>query len=199
MDQQEYKKRFSYAEYYKALLLFYHAIRVLQENRKTSHLIDQPFIERIMLSVTEVNGCAMCSYAHSSMALKQGFSQEEIESFLTGDASYIVPHEAKALLFAQHYAYNSGYADKEAYEALIDEYGKEKSEVILSAIKVIMVGNIMGIPLSAFVSRLKGKRYKGSSLLYEISMILSSIVFIPISAIHSIFYKTRLRFSSTNA
>jgi len=199
MDQQEYKKRFSYAEYYKALLLFYHAIGVLKENRKTSHLIDQAFIERIMLSVTEVNGCAMCSYAHSSMALKQGFSQEEIESFLTGDGSYIVPHEAKALLFAQHYADTRGYVDRETYKVLKEEYGEEKSEIILSAIKVIMVGNIMGIPLSAFVSRLKGKPYKGSSLFYEISMILSSIIFIPVSAIHSTFYKTRLRFSSTNA
>jgi len=199
MGDQEYKRRFSYAEYYKALLLFYHAIGVLKENRKTSHLIDQAFIERIMLSVTEVNGCAVCSYAHTSMALKQGFNQEEIESFLSGKDTHILPYEAKALLFAQHYADSRGYVDKEAYEALIDEYGEEKSEIILSAIKVIMMGNIMGIPMSAFVSRLKGKPYKGSSIFYEISMILSSIIFIPLSAIHSIFYKTRLRFSSTHA
>ena len=194
-DHQEYKKRFTYGEYYKALLLFYHAIKVLKENRKTSHLLDEKFIERIMLSVTEVNGCAVCSYAHTSMALKQGFDQEEIISFLGGEGTYIVPHEAKALLFAQHYADTRGYIDKETYDALITEYGEDKSEVILSAIKIIMVGNMMGIPMSAFGSRFKGKPYKGSSLFYEISMMLSSIIFIPVSAIHAIFYKTRLRFA----
>jgi AhpD family alkylhydroperoxidase len=151
-----------------------------------------------MLSVTEVNGCAVCSYAHTSMALKQGFDQEEIESFLGGKDTHILPHEAKALLFAQHYADSRGHVDRETYKVLIEEYGEEKSEVILAAIKVIMVGNIMGIPMSAFGSRLKGKPYRGSSIFYEISMMLSSILFIPVSAIHSIFYKTRLRFSPTN-
>ena len=196
MNYQEYKKRYSFAEYYKALLLLYHAMSVLKKNRKTTHLIDQKFIERIMLSVTQVNGCALCSYAHTSMALKQGFNQEEIQSFLGGKDTYIIPDEAKALLFAQHYADTRGYIDREAYNVLIKEYGKDKSEVILSAVKVMMVGNIIGIPMSAFASRFKGKPYKGSSIFYEIFMILSSIIFIPVSVIHSIFYKTRLRFSS---
>lgn len=196
MDHQEYKKRFTFLEYYKGLLLMYKAIGVLKNNRKDS-IINEAFIERIMLSVTEVNGCAACSYAHTSMALKQGFSQEEIESFLGGSDDFVVPEEAKARLFAQHYADNGGSIDKEAYKVLLDEYGKEKSEVILAAIKVMMVGNMVGIPISAFGSRLKGKPYKGSSLFYEISMMLSSILFIPISFIHSLFYKTTLRFATS--
>ena len=175
----------------------YHGIKILKDNRKSTHLLDEAFIERIMLSVTEVNGCAICSYAHTSMALKQGFNQEEIESFLGGDGTYIVPHEAKALLFAQHYADTRGYIDKEAYDALLEEYGEREREVILSAIKIMMVGNMIGIPMSAFGSRFKGQPYKGSSIFYEIFMMLSSIIFIPVSSIHAIFYKKRLRFAST--
>jgi len=30
------------------------------------------FIERIMLAVTEVNGCPLCSYAHTKMPLRLG-------------------------------------------------------------------------------------------------------------------------------
>lgn len=197
MDYQEYKKRYSFLEYYKALLFLYHSISILKKNKKTTHIIDEGFIERIMLSVTEVNGCAVCSYAHTSMALKQGFDQEEIESFLGGKDTHIVPHEAKALLFAQHYADTRGYIDRETYKIFIEEYGEKESEVILAAIKVMMVGNMIGIPMSAFGSRFKGKPYKGSSIFYEIFMMLSSIIFIPLSAIHAIFYKKRLRFGST--
>ena len=197
MQDQGYKKKYSYIEYYKALLLLYKAIGIIKGNKKTP-LIDEQFIERIMLRVTEVNGCAVCSYAHTSMALKQGFSQEEIESFLGGSNEYVIPEEAKALLFAQHYADARGYVDKGAYEVLIETYGEEKSEVILSAIKVMMVGNMIGIPMSAFSSRLKGKPYKGSSLLNEIGMMLSTIIFLPLSALHSLFYRKEIRFASLN-
>lgn len=37
-------------------------------------------IERIMLAVTEVNGCAICSYAHAKIALAGGMGQEEIQN-----------------------------------------------------------------------------------------------------------------------
>lgn len=193
-EKQEYKKRYSLAEYYKAFLLLYPAIGNIKRNRKTS-IVSQQFIERIMLRVTEVNGCAVCSYAHTSMALKQGFSQEEIESFLGGGEDYIVPEEAKALLFAQHYADSRGLVDPKAYDVLIETYGEEKGAIILSAIKVMMVGNMIGIPMSAFGSRLKGKPYKGSSIFYEILMMLSTILVLPLSAIHSIFYRKNIRFA----
>ena len=45
-----------------------------------------------------------CSYAHTQMALKQGFSREEIEAFLSVSKAYVVSEEASAILFAQHYA-----------------------------------------------------------------------------------------------
>lgn len=55
--------------------------------------------------------------------------------------------------------------------------------MILSAISLMMYGNICGLPLSAFISRLRGKKYANSTLVYEIVMLLSII---PISLIAAI-------------
>jgi len=49
-----------------------------------------------------------------------------------------------------------------------------------------MAGNIYGIPYSAFVSRIMGKPYKNSSLIYETGMQLAGLVFLPIASIHGI-------------
>jgi len=68
----------------------------------------------------------------------------------------------------------------------VKEYGKEKALGILGATRMIMIGNIIGIPFSAFRSRLKGKPIKKSNLIYEIGMMLSIIVFLPVAFKHSI-------------
>jgi hypothetical protein len=83
------------------------------------------------------------------MALKQGMSSEEINSFLSGDRTFINKEEAKAIVFAQHYADTRGFPKKDAYDLLVDEYGKQKVKVIISAIQLMHAGNIYGIPYSA--------------------------------------------------
>ena len=88
---------------YCALVAVPRAILKLRRNRKTK-LVDSKFIERLQLAVTEVNGCAACSYQHTKMALQQGMSNEEISSFLSGGDNFIKAEEAKTIMFAQHYA-----------------------------------------------------------------------------------------------
>ena len=161
------------------------AVAKIIKNRRKK-LVDKAFLERLMLAVTEVNGCTVCSYAHSYVALKQGMSNEEINSFLSGDEKFIDPVEAKAIAFAQHFADTRGFPKNDAYKTIIDEYGKEKAEIILSAIQLIMVGNMYGIPYSAFKSRLKGKPYKDSSLIYELGMLIAGLILLPISLIHGV-------------
>jgi AhpD family alkylhydroperoxidase len=150
---------------------------------KRNKTVDKDFVERLQLAVTEVNGCAACSYAHTYMALKQGMSPEEINSFLRGDGTFINQDEAKAIFFAQHYADTRGFPKKDAYDPLVDQYGKTKMKIILSAIQLMYAANIYGIPSSALMSRLKGKPYKDSSLIYEIGMIIGGIFLFPISQI----------------
>jgi len=158
--------------------------KLIGNNR--SKLVDKQFIERLQLAVTEVNGCAACSYQHTKMALQLGMSNEEISSFLSGGSDFIKPEEAKAIMFAQHFADSRGYPGKFAYDSIVKEYGKKEALIIFSAVRAMLAGNIYGIPFSAFLSRLQGKPYKGSSLLYEAGMLIGGIILLPIAVIHGL-------------
>jgi len=181
----EFKRKFSLWELYRAFIFAPRAILKFVGNNK-NEVVDKQFIERLQLAVTEVTGCAVCSYQHTKMALKQGMSNEEISSFLSGDDSFIKPEEAKAILFAQHFADSSGFPKKYAYDSLIKEYGAKKARIILSAIQVVMIGNMYRIPLGAFLSRLKGNPYKDSTLFYELRMLLFGLLCFPIGFVHGI-------------
>lgn len=178
-----YKRKFTFLEMYRAYLRLPKAIAALRRNKK-KNLLHKHFIERIHLAVTEVNGCAACSYAHTYMALNQGMSSEEINSFLSGDGRFINESEAKAIVFAQHFADLRGLPKADAYEVVKEEYGEEKAHIILSAAQVMLVGNIYGIPMSALQARLKGKAFKDSTLLYELGMQVFGIILLPIALIH---------------
>ncbi|MBP8793438.1 MAG: carboxymuconolactone decarboxylase family protein [Lutibacter sp.] len=181
----EFKSKFSILELYCALVAVPRAISKLRRNKKHT-LVDSKFIERLQLAVTEVNGCVACSYQHTKIALQQGMSNEEISSFLTGGDHFIKPEEAKAIMFAQHYADSRAFPKKYAYDAIINEYGETTARIILSACQLMIAGNMYGIPLSAFQSRLKGKPYKGSSVFYEFGMLIAGIVCLPFAIIHAL-------------
>jgi AhpD family alkylhydroperoxidase len=144
------------------------------------------FIERIMLVVTEVNGCAICSYAHAKMALEAGMSNDEIENMLSGIMSDIPSNELQAIMFAQHYADSRGKPAKEAWDRIVESYGLSKSYGILGAIRVIMMGNAYGIPWSSFFNRFKGRPDKRSSLLYEALVMILGSLLIPFVIVHTI-------------
>ncbi|MBN2274572.1 MAG: carboxymuconolactone decarboxylase family protein [Bacteroidales bacterium] len=184
-SRTEYKRKFSLCEMYRSFVLLPSAAAKMIGNKRKK-LVDKDFVERLQLTVTEVNGCAACSYAHTYMALKQGMSNEEINSYLSGDGAFINQEEAKAIVFAQHYADTRGFPKKDAYDSLVDEYGKLKVRIIISAIQLMHAGNIYGIPYSALISRLKRKPYKDSSLIYELVMHISGLILFPIALIHGL-------------
>ena len=181
----DFKRKFSLWEMYGSFVFFPRAMRKMMENTK-SKLVDIHFVKRLQLAVTEVNGCPACSYAHTKMALEQGMSGEEISSFLSGGSDYIKPEEAKAIMFAQHFADSRGYPKKYAYDSIVKEYGKKEARIILSAVQTMIAGNMYGIPYSAFQSRLKGKTYKDSSLFYELGMLISGVVLLPFATVHGV-------------
>lgn len=182
-SRTEYKRKFSILEMYRAFVLIPSAATKMIRNKRNK-IVDRKFVERLQLAVTEVNGCAACSYAHTQMALKQGMSNDEINSFLSGDGIFINPEEAKAIVFVQHFADTRGFPKKYTYKSIVDEYGEEKAKIIFSAAQIIFAGNIYGIPYSAFQSRLKGKPYKDSSLIYELGMLLMGFIIFPIVLFH---------------
>lgn len=187
-SRTEFKRRFSLWEMYRSFVFLPRAMNKMIGNNK-SKLVDTDFIRRLQLAVTEVNGCPACSYQHTKMALQQGMSGEEISSFLSGGDQFIKPQEAKAIMFAQHFADSRGYPKKYAYNSIVKEYGEKEAHIILSAVQTMIAGNMYGIPYSAFQSRLKGKPYKDSSLFYELGMLVTGVLLLPIAIIHGILRK----------
>jgi AhpD family alkylhydroperoxidase len=161
------------------------ALVKLIRNKKTK-LISPEFVERLQLAVTEVNGCPACSYQHTKMALRQGMSGEEISSFLRGDNAFIKPEEAKAIMFAQHFADSRGFPKKYAYDALVVEYGAKRASIIISASQIMIAGNIYGIPYSAFQARLKKQKYQDSSIFFELGMLIGGILILPFALLQGI-------------
>lgn len=184
MKERYYKRMYSVREFYTFLQEALRTMKYMNKAKK-SKAIDNQGIERIMLAVTEVNGCELCSYMHTKDALKHGMSQEEINQMLSGESNQIPVDESVAIFFAQHYAESKGKPSKEAWQRLLETYGEEKALGILGAVRAIMMGNTHGIAMSALLSRLKGKRIKKSSLGYELKMTLSIIPFLPMALVHS--------------
>ncbi len=170
------------------------AFRTMSQLKKAKkhNEITPELTERIMLAVTEVNGCQICSYAHAKMALEAGLSDTEIKHMLAGIADDIPAEDIQAVMFAQHYADTRGAPSQKSWERVIESYGLTKAKGILGATRIIMMGNVYGIPWSSFFNRLKGKPDIRSSLSYELSFMLSSLFFVPIALIHAVISKKPL-------
>ena len=145
-----------------------------------SKRIDHSFAEKIMLAVTQVNGCRYCDYGHTKSALQAGVPPEEIKKISTGELGDFPEDEAIALYFGQHYAETGGKPEPDAFKRLIEYYGEQKANDIMAYIRMITFGNLMGNTFDAFLSRLRGNPASGSSTLSELAILgLSVVGFIP--------------------
>lgn len=146
-----------------------------------SRRIGRAFAEKIMLVVTQVNGCRYCSYGHIRMALRSGVTPEEIASLLAFEIDRFPTEQDVALAFAQHYAETEGRPDPRAEQRLTQHYGPKVSRDILNYIRMITLGNLSGNAADAFISRLQGKPARSSSLYNELFLfILFSPVILPL-------------------
>jgi len=184
MFGNQLKKKYTMGQLYLSFVNGFLALPAVVKNRR-KRTVDPHLIERLMLATTEVNGCEVCSYAHTRMALVEGFGQDEIEAFLSGSKAFVKAEEATAILYAQHVAVTMGQPDQKAWERLVATYGEQHTAIMKAGITVMMMGNISGIPLSALLRRLRGKPYENSSLLYELSMLLVQPVFMLAAAVQA--------------
>ncbi len=170
------------AEAYRAL---YRGIRSRPHLTKAtkSGQLSSAFKERIMLAVTEVNNCPLCSYAHTQAALESGLTSLEIQQMLAGTVDNTPASELTAILFAQHYAETRGFPTCNAWSRLVTEYGEQAANAILGAIQTITIGNTYGIPLGSLKNRFKGKADARCSLGYELLMLFSLVLFLPAAAL----------------
>lgn len=141
--------------------------------------------ERIMLAVTEVNGCALCAHGHTRFALEAGVSGDEIRELLGGVADTVPDAELPAIVFAQHYADTRGNPDHHVWRNLVEVYGEEQAVGILGTARIIMWGNAVGIPWSSLLSRLRGRPHPSSSVGCEIGTIVGATFVVPVAVIHA--------------
>lgn len=135
---------------------------------KKSNRVSVDFRERIILAVTQVNGCKMCSLLHTKNALEGGMTADEISELLDGEFDGIPEEQGVAVMFAQHYADSAGCPSKQTYESMLEQYGAETTRDIMSFIRLMMVTNIHGNSIDALRHRLKGKPVQGSHFPHEI-------------------------------
>jgi AhpD family alkylhydroperoxidase len=133
--------------------------------------VSQVFAERLILAVTGVNRCRYCRFGHARSASHMGMGQDEIERLLGGDLSQADPAEVEALTFAIHYAESGGRPDFEAISHLRFVYGVETARDILTAIRLIMLGNLVGNTFDALLSRVRGRPAPESTVLKEVASI----------------------------
>ena len=185
MNQKFYKRFFTIKESYRILFDAMRTMKYMSRAKRKEELSTE-LIEKVMLTVTEINGCEVCSVFHNRVAEKEGIKEEEIQMLFVANVEEIPQDEAPAILFARGYATSSGKPSENSWKSLIQSYGESKAKGILGTVRTIMMGNSFGIAWGALTNRIKGKPVKGSSLWYEISMLLSFIFFIPVASVHSL-------------
>lgn len=121
-------------------------------------LVSQDLRRRLMLAHTSVNECRWCSWAHARSALKQGIPEGEVDALLCGAVEDCPEEEAVALLYAIHYAETDGHPDTEARQAVVDEYGQERTEAIERVLAAIRAGNLLGNSVDYVLFRLSRGR-----------------------------------------
>ena len=107
-------------------------------------VIDNQFRERLMMAVTEVNGCRYCAYYHSQQALASGIGSDELTQMGEVFFKNSPEDQRPALLYAQHWAENNAHPDPDARAGILQTYSPEEVEMIELSMRVIRMGNLMG-------------------------------------------------------
>ncbi len=113
------------------------------------------FRERLMMVVTEVNGCRYCTWYHSAQSIRAGLSEEERRSLLQGLIPEGAPaEEIPALVYARHWAQSNAQPDPDASRRLAETYSDERAALINIILRIIRAGNLMGNTLDWLLYRL---------------------------------------------
>lgn len=107
-------------------------------------ILDAKFRERLMMAVTEVNGCRYCAYFHSQQALIAGIGSDELAEIAEMSFESSPEGQRPALLYAQHWAESNAHPEPDAWACMQDAYSTEELELIELSLHTIRMGNLMG-------------------------------------------------------
>ena len=124
-----------------------------------STLVDRAFRERLMLTVTEVNRCRYCAYAHARMALSAGLTEGEIQELVAGELTGVPEDQVPAVLYAQHWAESDGEPDPAVRGRVEDTYGPDRIEAMEIYMRMMRVGNLGGNSLDRLLSKMSFGRW----------------------------------------
>ena len=137
--------------YYSGLKPFWRDFKYLISHRDQikeamrSEALTPDFRERLMLAVTEVNGCRYCRTFHVGQARQAGISTEEITQYLQGMVPEDVPEDQRlAVCYAQHWAETDANPDPDLTNQIREVYGEEIAQGIDIALRMIRMGNLLG-------------------------------------------------------
>jgi AhpD family alkylhydroperoxidase len=123
--------------------------------------------EKVMLGVTSINDCRLCTWGHSHWAMANGVPLDEVNQILGLQTELLEaksPAEAAAILFAQHYAENLDRIDPQSIESLRTHYSDAQVAEILAYVRVITLGSLTGNTLEAVLDRFRRHGGAGISL-----------------------------------
>ncbi len=135
-----------------------HTLRNREMVRRAMTELPDDFRERLMLVVTQVNGCRYCAYYHARLALDEGLSPEEVRALLDGAVDTCPSEETVALFYARHWAESRATPDPEMRQRLVETYGEETAAEIDVALHMIKMGNYVGNAFDYVLYRLSGGR-----------------------------------------
>jgi AhpD family alkylhydroperoxidase len=187
-DGRFMKRLYCPKDFYRFLGDMFASMGDMRRGRKEK-LVSHEFSERVMLAVTEVNGCRYCSYFHTQVALKSGMDEGEVRQALSGDFSNAPQEELPAMMFAQHYAEYAGKPQPEMLAKLVETYGEEKAAAILGYIRAIMMGNAWGNAFDSLRVRLKGHPNPDMTFGKELAVIFGPFYMLPVVLIQNLFTK----------
>jgi AhpD family alkylhydroperoxidase len=153
--------------------------------------IDKKLKANVMLAVTYVNGCSLCSHHHAKELIKAGATKEELSSMLDGTFSKVDPDDMLAVTFAEHYADAGGAYEPETFEKVKEVYGEKKAYGILASIRVIMFGNMSGISIGNLGSWIRFKRPPNARFLTDLHNVISPVLWMPLFLFINLFRKKR--------
>lgn len=153
--------------------------------------VSKAFAEKIMMVVTSVNGCRYCSYGHSRAALAAGIPEAELQKLMALELGNFPENEVVALTFAQHYAESCCHPDPAAWQRVTSYYGEETANDIMTYLRMITFGNLLGNTFDAMLSRFTGKSAPDSSIWSELGVLLGAIWMPPLRLLLRLFKEKR--------
>ncbi|HOO33941.1 MAG TPA: carboxymuconolactone decarboxylase family protein [Thermotogota bacterium] len=179
------QKMFSVAEFYQVMDKAFSTMKAVR-NAREKGLMDDKLQTKIMLTVTDVNDCPLCRTFHTKNAEKIGIDEDKI-NLLNNGFVLEVDENTQAYIFAKRYAERDGeYSDEDWFD-LVQKYGEEKARGILGIVRIVMMGNALGIACNNFGKRMTFRPVKGSSFYKELSIILTLIPFMLFILIKNLF------------